>query len=197
MVTGVPWPAASNITPMMLLALISRPLAAMVTLQRNGARACTSLAVARACSPRRLLTVSSRSSIVDYRSITGARRGSGGQLIQSLFRIIHHPQQHRQAQRRYPANRGPQPGQLPGKVGGAGAVQVGQDQHAVTSFDPPQSGRGEREQGVQVCVERYFESFGFQRQLPQETGRHVKQGGPDPGMCYEENATGHYRTLTG
>ena len=45
--------------------------------------------------------------------------------------------------------------------------------------------------------ERYFESFGFQRQLPQEPGRHVKQGGPDPGMCYEENATGHYCTLTG
>ena len=111
-------PAASSITPMMLLALISRPLAAMVTLQRNGAVVCTSLAVARACRPRRLLTVSSRSSIVDYRSITGARRGCGGQLIQSLFRIIHHPQQHRQAQRRYPANRVPNRASCPAGLAG-------------------------------------------------------------------------------
>src|SRR5690606_20866403 len=32
--TGVPWPAASNITPMMLLALTSRPLADRVALLR-------------------------------------------------------------------------------------------------------------------------------------------------------------------
>lgn len=62
------------------------------------------------------------------------------------------------------------PPRITGKIGGAGAVQVGQDQHTITPVNPPQGGRGEREQGVQVCVERYFESFGFQRQLPQEPG---------------------------
>src|SRR5690606_18635265 len=45
-VTGVPWPAASSITPMMLLALTSRPFACRVTAQRKGASAWTSLAVA-------------------------------------------------------------------------------------------------------------------------------------------------------
>ena len=111
-VTGVPWPAASSITPMMLLALTSRPLADRVALQRKPDSTCTSLAVARACRPRRLETVSSRSSIVDYRSIACAGGSGCRQLIQSLFRIIHHPQQHRQAQRGHAPHRRAQPRQL-------------------------------------------------------------------------------------
>src|SRR5690606_19552958 len=153
-VTGVPWPAASSITPMMLLAFTSRPFACRVTAQRKGASACTSLAVARACRPRRLDTVSSRSSIVEDRSVAGARRGGGGQLVQSLFRIVHHPQQHGQAERGYPPDRRAEPGQACGQVARGRAVQVGEYQHAVASVHPPQRRRGGRQELFGIGVER-------------------------------------------
>src|SRR5690606_20672439 len=195
-VTGVPWPAASSITPMMLLALTSRPFACRVTAQRKGASAWTSLAVARACRPRRLDTVSSRSSIVDDRSIARARRRGGGQFVQSLFRIVHDPQQHWQAQRRDPTDRRAEPCHLGGEVAGAGAVQVGQDQHAVAPVDPPQRRGGGRQELVGVGVERDLEGFRLQRQLAQQGRGHGQEGATDAGMGDQEDATCHGGKLT-
>src|SRR5690606_24398504 len=59
-VTVVPVPAASSITPMMLLAFTSRPFAVSVASTSKSDSSCTRRAVARACSPSRLETVSSR-----------------------------------------------------------------------------------------------------------------------------------------
>src|SRR5690606_7042939 len=106
----------------MLLALTSRPLATSVALARKPESSCTSLAVARACRPRRLDTVNTCSSIVDDGSIACARCGGGGQLVQPLLWIVHHPQQHRQAQCRDAADRCAQLSQPCSQIARAGPV---------------------------------------------------------------------------
>src|SRR5690606_31311718 len=55
-----PGAAASSSTPMMLLALTSRPRPSRVTCDLKADSTCTSFAAARACSPSRLATLSSR-----------------------------------------------------------------------------------------------------------------------------------------
>src|SRR5215471_14991908 len=62
--TRVPLPAASIITPMMLLALTLRPLRPSETSHWYLAASCVSLAAARACSPS-LLTISTSRCCID------------------------------------------------------------------------------------------------------------------------------------
>src|SRR5690606_32959631 len=70
-----PGAAASSNTPMMLLALTSRPRPSRVTCDLKADSTCTSLAAARACRPSRLATLSSRSSIVHHHCVAAAGGG--------------------------------------------------------------------------------------------------------------------------
>ena len=83
-----------------------------------------------------------------------ARTGGSdrGQFVEGQVGVVHHPQQHRQAQRRYPAHRGAEPGQLRRDVAGGGTVQIGQHQHPVATVDLAQRGTRLRKQQFDVAV---------------------------------------------
>src|SRR5215471_11986890 len=134
-----PLPAASIITPMMLLALIFRPLRPIETSLWYLAASCVSLAAARACSPSLLITSTSRCNI-DRGSfeMQHAVAAAADRLLDHRFHafaaVSESPHKHRQA---YPGHGfdSTRAQELGGEVGRRGAVDVREDQHAVAGVE--------------------------------------------------------------
>src|SRR5690606_39860482 len=86
---------------MMLFALTSRSRYTRCARTSRFCNAWTSLAEARACRPRRLPMTTLRSSMIDEDPSTPAAGRGRGELVERLFGIVEHPQQHRQVEPRY------------------------------------------------------------------------------------------------
>src|SRR5262249_4571704 len=149
MVTVEPIPAASIITPMMLLASTWRPLRDILTWLTKLPASWVSLAEARACSPSLLMMVVSLCSIfvgmvgglVLYgccaylqHALRAAGQRIGDQLVELFAAIADRAHQHRQV------DPGQHPdaarlGQARGDVGRRGAEDVSQHQRAVVFAD--------------------------------------------------------------
>src|SRR6185312_6408095 len=99
-VTFEPLPAASIITPMMLLALMRRPLRAMCTSHWYFAASCVSFADARACSPS-LLTISTSRCCMERLEVQRAVARAGKRLLDQrrhvAIAVRERADQHRQA----------------------------------------------------------------------------------------------------
>src|SRR5215472_1228479 len=138
-VTFTPLPAASIITPMMLLALILRPLRPSETSLWYLPASWVSLAAARACSPSLLMISTSRCCIdrVHFQ-VQDAVAASADRFfdhgLHAFLAVGEGPHQHGQV---HPGDAFDAAGiqQLASEVARCGPVDVGKDQHAVTRVE--------------------------------------------------------------
>src|SRR5688572_6090535 len=165
--TVEPMPAASIITPMMLLALTRRPLREIQISHSKPPASWVSLADARACRPSLLTMAASELGIqtpvgVHVHQALGAagQRALDGRR-QRAVAAGEHAQQHRQRDARHAFDAAVVE-QVRNGVAGRGAEDVGEDQHAVALVEVfQQLARAQRDL-VRVVVARHAER-GHQR----------------------------------
>src|SRR5258706_11536002 len=179
--TVEPRPAASIMTPMMLLALTRRPLRAIQTALWNFDAVCVSLAEARACKPSLLLILTERLSM---RRLAGVGHAQDS-LARPRERLLEHHRerlvaigeradQHRQVHARQPLD-APGVEQLRRDVRGRGAVDVGQHQHALPLVEEADQILGHRKDGFGVVVDRHAQLPQEERALAENVARRVDQ----------------------
>src|SRR5258706_15103370 len=181
-----PLPAASIITPMMLLAFTRRALRDSQTSHLKPLATCVSLAEARACSPS-LLTISTSALAITGSVILAA--GIRGHVHHALGaarkRLLHRGReplvavgegadQHRQVVPR-DALDAPRLQQLERDIAGGGAVDVGQHQHAVAFVELAHEVGGLRQDRRRVVVDRDADLAHAQWALAEHVARRMDQ----------------------
>src|SRR5215472_5078964 len=171
-VTFTPLPAASIITPMMLLALILRPLRPSETSLWYLPASWVNLAAARACSPSLLMISTSRCCIdrVHFQ-VQHAVAASADRFLDHGFHAFlavgERPHQHGQV---HPGHAFDAAGiqQLCRKVARRGAVDVREDQHAVTGVEALDQLARLRQQIEWIVAGRDIEAFELWRSSAQD-----------------------------